>query len=83
METILTDYSISISEFKKNPSSIMRDAGEKPVAVLSHNKPAFYMITPSLFEAMLEELSDRELVDIARHRLTLKNTAIEVDLDSI
>jgi antitoxin StbD len=62
METILTDYSISISEFKKNPSSIMRDAGEKPVAVLSHNKPAFYMITPSLFEAMLEELSDRELV---------------------
>jgi len=29
--------------------------------VLNHNKAAFYMIEPALFEALLEELDDQEL----------------------
>ena len=38
---------------------------------------------PKLFEALIEEMADRDLVDIARQRLTLKDTAIEVDIDQI
>lgn len=72
-----------MSEFKRNPAQVLRTAGEKPVAVLNHNRPAFYMITPKLFEALVEELSDRELVEIARRRLALKDSAIEVDIDEI
>ncbi|KAF0162018.1 MAG: antitoxin of toxin-antitoxin stability system [Rhodocyclaceae bacterium] len=72
-----------MSEFKRNPAQVLRTAGEKPVAVLNHNRPAFYMITPKLFEVLVEELSDRELVEIARQRLALKDSAIEVDIDQI
>ena len=83
MDAIYADYSISMTEFKKNPSQVLRTAGEKPVAVLNHNRPAFYMVTPKLFEALVEELSDRSLVDLVRQRLAHKDTAIEVDIDQI
>ncbi|QCP80882.1 type II toxin-antitoxin system prevent-host-death family antitoxin [Pusillimonas sp. DMV24BSW_D] len=83
MDTIYADYSVSMSEFKKNPAQVLRTAGEKPVAVLNHNRPAFYMITPKLFEALVEELSDRDLAELARQRLANKGAAVEVDIDSL
>ena len=83
MDTIYADHSISMSEFKKNPAQVLRTAGEKPVAVLNHNRPAFYMVTPKLFEALVEELADRDLVALARERLAVKETALEVDLDQL
>jgi antitoxin StbD len=72
-----------MSEFKKNPAQVLRTAGEKPVAVLNHNRPAFYMITPKLFEALVDELAERDLVELVRQRLTRKGTAFEVDIDQI
>ena len=83
MDAIYADYSISMSEFKRNPAQVLRTAGEKPVAVLNHNRPAFYMITPKLFEALVEELGERELVSLARQRLTLIDSAVEVDLEQL
>lgn len=72
-----------MSEFKKNPAQVLRTAGEKPVAVLNHNRPAFYMITPKLFEALVEEAADRDLVELVRNRLTMIDSAIDVDLDQL
>ena len=83
MDTIFADLSVSMSEFKRNPAQVLRTAGEKPVAVLNHNRPAFYMISPKLFEALVEELADRELVNLARKRLLEKDNAVDVDLDQI
>ena len=83
MDTIYADLSISMSEFKKNPAQVLRTAGEKPVAVLNHNRPAFYMVTPKVFEALVEHLADQDLLAIARQRLALKDTAIEVDIEQI
>ncbi|WP_334166631.1 type II toxin-antitoxin system Phd/YefM family antitoxin [Achromobacter mucicolens] len=83
MDTIYADYSVSMSEFKKNPAQVLRTAGEKPAAVLNHNRPAFYMVTPKLFEALVEELSDRDLAELARQRLANKDGAVEVDIDSL
>lgn len=83
MDLIYADYSISMSEFKKNPAQVLRTAGEKPVAVLNHNRPAFYMVTPRLFEALVEEMTNRELADLVRQRLALKDTAIEVDFEQL
>ena len=54
MEPIYADYSISMTEFKKNPASVLRDAGTRPVAVLNHNRPAFHMVNPEVFEALVD-----------------------------
>jgi PHD/YefM family antitoxin component YafN of YafNO toxin-antitoxin module len=52
----------SMSEFKKNP-----------VAVLKHNRAAFYRVEPQLFEAMRDALADRGL-----HRKTASRPAEKV-----
>lgn len=83
MDTIYADLSISMSEFKKNPAQVLRTAGEKPVAVLNHNKPAFYMLSPRLFELLIDEMTDRNLNELVRTRLAQKDSALEVDIDSI
>ena len=83
MEAIFAGVTISMSEFKRNPAQVLRTAGEKPVAVLNHNRPAFYMITPKLFEALLEDAADRDLVELVRSRLAYEDQAIEVDIDKI
>lgn len=83
MDAIYADFSISMSEFKRNPAQVLRSAGEKPVAVLSHNRPAFYMVTPALFEALVERLADRDLLELARSRLAMKEDAIEVNLNQL
>lgn len=74
---------ISMSEFKKNPAAVLRDAKSKPVAVLNHNKAAFYMIEPALFEALLEELEDLDLHRTVLSRMGERAHAIEVDIDAI
>jgi len=83
MESIFANVTISMSEFKKNPAAVLRDARSRPVAVLSHNKAAFYMVEPALFEAMLEELADQELNRTVLARLSERAQAIEVDIDAI
>ncbi|MGG4578621.1 MULTISPECIES: type II toxin-antitoxin system prevent-host-death family antitoxin [Alcaligenes] len=83
MDAIYADYSISMSEFKKNPAQVLRTAGEKPVAVLHHNRPAFYMVTPRLFEALVEEMANRDLDELVRRRQAVKDTAVEVDLEQL
>lgn len=37
METLMTQQTVSMSEFKRNPASVLRSANRRPVAVLSHN----------------------------------------------
>ncbi len=83
METLMTQQTVSMSEFKRNPASVLRSANRRPVAVLSHNKAAFYMVEPALFEAMLEQMADRDLEDLVRSRLDQKAQAISVDIDTV
>ncbi len=83
METILTDVVVSMSEFKKNPAAVLREANNRPVAVLDHYRAAFYMVDPQLFEAMLEELADQDLYLKVACRLAEKARATEVDIEDI
>lgn len=83
MQAILADVAVSMSEFKKNPAAVLREAKQRPVAVLSHNKAAFYMLQPEVFEALMEAFADRELLDKVRTRLADTRRAVEVDLDSL
>ena len=83
MESIYPDITVSVSEFKKNPAAVLSEAKRRPVAVHNHNKAAFYMVEPALFEAMLEELSDQALYRTVLSRMSERASAIEVDIDAI
>jgi len=83
VEAIFSDIAVSMSEFKKNPAAILREANNRPVAVLNHNRAAFYMVEPHLFEAMLDELADQSLHRTAISRLADKSRAVEVDIDDL
>ncbi len=83
MQTILSDVAISMSEFKKNPAAVLREAKHRPVAVLNHNKTAFYMVEPELFETMMEEIADQDLYRKVIARLADKAKAVEVSLDEL
>ncbi len=83
METVLAEVSVSMSEFKKNPAAVLREANSRPVAVLNHNRTAFYMIEPQLFEALLDELADQDLYRKALSRLADRARAVEVDIDEL
>jgi len=72
-----------MSEFKKNPAAVLREAGNRPVAVLNHNRPAFYMVEPALLGAMMDELADQDLYRKAVARLADKARAVEVGLDQL
>lgn len=47
---ILAEKAVSVSEARKNLSQYFTD---EPVAVLSNNKPAGYMLSAELYEKML------------------------------
>jgi len=83
MQALYSDFTVSMSEFKKNPAAVLREAKSKPVAVLSHNKAAFYMVEPALFHALLEELSDQDLHRTVLSRMNERAQAVEVDIDAI
>lgn len=73
MHQVLADYSVSISELKKNPSSLLVQACGSPIAVLNHNKPAAYLVPAETYEAMMELLEDYELSKIVKSRLKDKD----------
>jgi len=94
----MTNQTVSMSEFKRNPAAVLKSANNRPVAVLNHNKPAFYMVQPALFEALLEEMADRdleafealleEMADrdleaLVLSRLAEQDDAVEVDIDMV
>jgi antitoxin StbD len=54
MDEILTEIVTPISEFKKNPNLSLKKAGGKPFAVLTNNKPSFYVLTPEVYDDLLE-----------------------------
>jgi antitoxin StbD len=83
MQAILADFSVSMSEFKKNPAAILRESNNRPVAVLNHNKAAFYMLEPTLYEAMQEEIADQGLYRKVYARMAEKSKAIEVRLEDL
>jgi len=66
LNQILADASISVTELKKNPMGVL-EAGA-PVAVLHHNKPAYYCVPSNVWEAIIEQLEDMELKALVEKR---------------
>ncbi|HGG58870.1 MAG TPA: type II toxin-antitoxin system Phd/YefM family antitoxin [Gammaproteobacteria bacterium] len=83
METVYASCSASISELKKNPSSLIEKSDGEPIAILNHNKPTAYLVPAETYEMLLEKIEDYQLGLIVKERQHEKISAVEVDLDEI
>ncbi|MBA1146243.1 type II toxin-antitoxin system Phd/YefM family antitoxin [Ectothiorhodospiraceae bacterium WFHF3C12] len=71
----------SITELKRNPKGVLASGQGAPVAILSHNQPAFYCIPADTYEAMMERMEDLELAAKVHEREHEKE--IKVDWDDL
>ncbi len=83
MEQIFSDYSVSISELKKNPSALLEQSHGAAIAVLNHNTPTAYLVPAETYENMMEMLSDVRLSSIVNERLKDLDDAIEVSFEDL
>ena len=83
LETIHAGKTTSISDFKKNPQAIIDAARGESIALLNRNKTAAYIVSPDVYERLLEIAEDAELGRIYRERKSEIETAIEVNIDEL
>ena len=79
---ILTQQAASITDLKRDPMGIAYASQDGAVAILNRNHPAFYCVTPALFEYFQNLVEDAELGRIAEERLATLDP-IEVSLDDL
>ncbi len=84
MTQVLANYTASISELKRSPSSIIEQAGNEPIAILNHNKPSAYLVPSALYEKMMDVIDDYQLAKVVRERLDYsEDDLVEVSLDAL
>ena len=79
---ILTQQAASITDLKRDPMGIAQASEDGAVAILNRNQPAFYCVTPALFEYFQNLAEDAELGRIAEKRLATLDP-VEVSLDDL
>jgi antitoxin StbD len=83
MHHILTEYSTSITDLKRNPNALLAEAHGMPIAILNHNKPVAYLVPAYTYEAIIDMLEDKKLVEIIVARENEIAKAIEINLDDL
>lgn len=78
-QSIFASTTVSMTELRRNPSGILEDAGDSPVAVLNHNKPAAYLLSAKAYEALLDRLDDAELTKIVKQRQGGKRVKVKLE----
>lgn len=83
MQPILANYTASITELKKSPTQLLKDAGDEAVAILNHNVACAYLIPASLYEKMMDVMDDYNLGKIVEERVNDDEKPIRVKLDDL
>ena len=81
MNTILTQKTASVSELKRSFSSVLKQADNEAIAILSHNKAEAYLLPAELYENLMNYLEDLEDAKIIQERAN--GEFIEVSLDDL
>ena len=83
MQPILASYTASITELKKSPTQLLKDAGDEAVAILNHNVASAYLVPSALYERMMDIIDDYDLRDIIDERLNDGEEPIRVNIDEL
>ena len=80
---IYADYTVSITDLKKNPQALIDNAHGEAIALLNRNKPTAYIIPATTYEKLMDLAEDIELGRIIEERKVEKADAVEVSLDEL
>ncbi len=83
IDTLLATRSIGISDLRDAPAKAFEKAGDEAVVVLSHNKPAGYLVSNQLMAQFMEALADKAVATKAQSRLASLATARRITLDEL
>lgn len=85
MNDIYAGITIGVTELRESPTRILKRAEdeEQAVAILNHNKPAGYIVSPKMMAAMLDSIADRIAENRAKSRLPTLGKARKVKLDDL
>ena len=83
MRQVLADCSASISELKRNPTSLLNEADGSAIAILNHNKPTAYLVPAETYEWLMDVLDDYELSKVIDSRRDDLSNAIEVNINDL
>jgi antitoxin StbD len=83
LDRIATQLATTISEFKKNPNEAVALANNEAFAVLTNNKPSFYVVPPALFEKLLDMVDEIELARIVNERRNDGTPRIRVKIEDL
>ncbi|MBN2123005.1 MAG: type II toxin-antitoxin system Phd/YefM family antitoxin [Deltaproteobacteria bacterium] len=80
---IHADYTVSITDLKRNPQALINNAGGETIALLNRNRPTAYIVPAETYERLMDLAEDLELGRIIEERKTEKADAVEVSLDDL
>ena len=80
---IYANYTVSISQLKRNPQALIDNAHGDIIALLNRNRPSAYIVPAETFEWLMELAEDIELGQIIEERKSEKVEAVEVGIDEL
>lgn len=83
MQPILSNYTASITELKKSPSELLKNAGNEAIAILNHNTPSAYLVPAQTYEKLMDMLDEYMLSKDVKERLNDDFKPVEVSLDEL
>lgn len=81
MDTVLANVTVSVTELKRNFTTILREVENTPVAVLNHNRPEAYLLSADYYAQLMAHLEDLEDAKLIRERID--GPFVEVELNDI
>ena len=83
MQPILSNYTASITELKKSPSQLLKEAGSEAIAILNHNVPSAYLVPSELYIQMMDIVDEYYLSKQVDDRLKDDQKPIRVSIDEL
>jgi antitoxin StbD len=80
---IYANYTVSISQLKRNPQALIDNAHGDIIALLNRNRPTAYIVPAATFDSLMELAEDIELGQIIEERRSEKAEAVEVGIDEL
>lgn len=83
MNTILANYTASITELKKSPTKLLDEAGDEVIAILNHNVPSAYLVPSDYYEKIMDIVDDYYLAQELEKRLNTNEENIRINIDDL